>query len=171
MWMRCRCRPSPTIDELRAVGEKLTYGTGGAAFNLSYGQTFHGEFTPRRTAHALFDFESPALRMACQAARRNPRGGAWRPAKSDGRSAPPMLALKSDDAHDEGWKEPGVRFPVTCPICARALLTELPVALIAEALIVGSAIRLHAACHDVYWDATELEVEQIREYLGAGVIT
>jgi hypothetical protein len=60
---------------------------------------------------------------------------------------------------------------VTCPICSRALLTELPVALIAEALIVGSPIRLHAICHNVYWDATELEVEQIREYLGAGVIT
>ncbi len=51
------------------------------------------------------------------------------------------------------------------------LLTELPVAQIAEALIMGSSIRLHAGCHDVYWDATELEIEQIREYLGAGVVT
>ena len=92
-------------------------------------------------------------------------------ANKDGRPAPQMLALKSNDARDEGWKEPGVRFPVICPICARALLTEVPVALIAEALIVGSSIRLHASCHDVYWDATELEVEQIREYLGAGVVT
>jgi hypothetical protein len=46
----------------------------------------------------------------------------------------------------------------------------LPVAQIAEALIMGSSIRLHADCHDVYWDATELEIEQIREYLGAGVV-
>jgi len=82
-----------------------------------------------------------------------------------------MLALRSNDAHDEGWKEPEFRFPVTCPICARAPLVELPVALIAAALMVGSAIRLHAVCHDVYWDATELEVEQIRGYLGAGIIT
>jgi hypothetical protein len=51
------------------------------------------------------------------------------------------------------------------------LLTELPVAVIAEALIMGSSIRLNASCHDVSWDATELEVEQIREYLGAGVVT
>jgi hypothetical protein len=79
--------------------------------------------------------------------------------------------LKSNDWNDGGWKEPGVRFPVTCPICAQAQLTELPVALIAEALMVGSSIRLHASCHDVYWDATELEIEQIREYLGAGVVT
>jgi hypothetical protein len=82
-----------------------------------------------------------------------------------------MLALKSVDALDEGRREPGIRFPVTCPICARALLTELPVALIAEALMVRSSIQLHAACHDVYWDATESEVEQIRSYLGAGVLT
>jgi hypothetical protein len=60
---------------------------------------------------------------------------------------------------------------VTCPICARALLAELPVALIAEALMVRSSIQLHAACHDVYWDADESEVEQIRSYLGAGVLT
>ena len=82
-----------------------------------------------------------------------------------------MLALKSVDALDEGRTEPGIRFPVTCPICARALLTELPVALIAEALLVRSSIQLHAACHDVYWDAAESEVEQIRSYLGAGVLT
>jgi hypothetical protein len=82
-----------------------------------------------------------------------------------------MLALKIVDAFDEGRREPGIRFPVTCPICARALLTELPVALIAGALIVGSSIRLHAGCHDVHWDATELEVEQIRSYLGAGALT
>ena len=78
---------------------------------------------------------------------------------------------KSNGGNDGAWKEPGVRFPVTCPICARALVTELPVALVAEALIVGSSIRLHASCHDVNWDATKLEVEQIREYLGAGVVT
>jgi hypothetical protein len=79
--------------------------------------------------------------------------------------------LKSKSGNHNQWKEPGVRFPVICPVCARALLTELPVAQIAEALIMGSSIRLHANCHDVYWDATELEIEQIREYLGAGVVT
>jgi hypothetical protein len=82
-----------------------------------------------------------------------------------------MLALNRVDALDEGRREPGIRFPVTCPICARALLTELPVALIAEALIVRSSIRLHARCHDVYWDASELDVEQMRGYLGAGLLT
>jgi hypothetical protein len=79
--------------------------------------------------------------------------------------------LKSQIGNADRWKEPGVRFPVVCPKCARALLTELPVARIAEALIIGASIRLHADCHDVYWDATALEIEQIREYLGAGVFT
>jgi len=68
------------------------------------------------------------------------------------------------------WKEPGVRFPVNCPLCAHWSLSELPVGVIAEALITGSSIRLHAECHDVYWDASEIEVEQIREYLGAAVL-
>jgi hypothetical protein len=41
---------------------------------------------------------------------------------------------------------------------------------IAEALLVGLSIRLHAGCHNVYRDATELEAEQLREILGAGVL-
>lgn len=86
-------------------------------------------------------------------------------------NALPVAVLNRNARTDSGWKEPVIRFPVTCPVCARALLTELPVALIAEALIVGSSIRLHAVCHDVFWDATPLEIEQIREYLGAAVLT
>ena len=64
-----------------------------------------------------------------------------------------------------------IRFPVICPVCARALLTEMPVGPIAEALVAGSPIRLHASCHDVYWDANQVEIEQIRQYLGAVLIT
>jgi hypothetical protein len=64
-----------------------------------------------------------------------------------------------------------VRFPINCPICARSSLTELPLVTIAEALVAGLPIRLQASCHDVSWDATGLEVEQIRKYLGALVRT
>lgn len=63
--------------------------------------------------------------------------------------------------------EPTIRFPVTCPVCDREVLTEFPVALVAIALIQWNNIRLHAGCHDVYWNASRREVEQIREYLGA----
>jgi hypothetical protein len=63
--------------------------------------------------------------------------------------------------------EPTVRFPVACPMCGRERLTEIPVDVVADALRRGSDICLVATCHDVIWAATELELEQIHEYLGA----
>jgi hypothetical protein len=63
--------------------------------------------------------------------------------------------------------EPEVRFPVSCPLCAQELLTQMPMTVIERALSAGAAIRLRAACHDVHWEATALEVEQIRQYLDA----
>jgi hypothetical protein len=63
--------------------------------------------------------------------------------------------------------EPTVRFPVACPKCGRERLTEIPVDVVADALQRGSDIWLVAACHDVTWTATELELEQIRQYLEA----
>jgi hypothetical protein len=63
--------------------------------------------------------------------------------------------------------EPTVRFPVTCPKCGRERLTELSVDVVADALQKGSDISLVATCHDMIWTATELELEQIQEYLGA----
>jgi hypothetical protein len=59
-------------------------------------------------------------------------------------------------------QDPRIRFPVNCPVCAQALLTEMPVSPIVKALLLGSPIRLHSSCHDVYWDATRLEIEQAR---------
>lgn len=63
-----------------------------------------------------------------------------------------------------------IRFPVICPVCAQSSLTEMPVGPIAEALVAESPIRLHASCHDVFWDANQVELEQIRQYLGAVLI-
>ena len=63
--------------------------------------------------------------------------------------------------------EPTVRFPVACPKCGRERLTEFPVDVVADSLRRGSDICLVATCHDVIWTATELELEQIYEYLGA----
>jgi hypothetical protein len=62
---------------------------------------------------------------------------------------------------------PTVRFPAACPKCGRERLTEFPVDEVADALQRGSDICLVATCHDVIWTATDLELEQIREYLGA----
>jgi hypothetical protein len=60
-----------------------------------------------------------------------------------------------------------VRFPVTCPKCGTERLGEFPADVVADALVRGADICLVATCHDVIWDASALEVEQIREYLGA----
>jgi hypothetical protein len=60
-----------------------------------------------------------------------------------------------------------VRFPVTCPICDRESLLELPLVDVAEALLTGQEIKLHAPCHGCSWSANEIEVQQVREYLGA----
>jgi DNA-binding IclR family transcriptional regulator len=62
---------------------------------------------------------------------------------------------------------PKMRFPVVCPACGREMLAEYPVATLAAALLNHGPIVLHSNCHDVSWAATEIEVEQIREYLGA----
>jgi hypothetical protein len=63
--------------------------------------------------------------------------------------------------------EPTVRFPIACPKCGRERLTEIPVDVLSDAMRKGSDIFLVATCHDVIWTATESELEQIHEYLGA----
>jgi hypothetical protein len=64
-------------------------------------------------------------------------------------------------------REPTVRFPVACPKCGMERLIEIPFEVAADALQRGSEICLVATCHDVIWTATESELEQIHEYLGA----
>lgn len=61
--------------------------------------------------------------------------------------------------------EPSIRFPVACPKCGREQLTEFPISEVADALDKGSDISLVATCHDVIWTATDLELEQIHQYL------
>jgi len=58
-----------------------------------------------------------------------------------------------------------IRFPVVCPKCGREKLTELPISEVADSLNRGLDISLVATCHEVIWTATELELEQIHEYL------
>ena len=61
--------------------------------------------------------------------------------------------------------EPILKFPVSCPTCALESVSELSIALIANALLTGKAIRLHSNCHDHYWTATFAEREQLRNSL------
>ena len=66
--------------------------------------------------------------------------------------------------------EPEVLVPVTCPQCGKESLVRLSVSVAAETLIAGTRLRLSTACHPVEWDATRVELEQIREYLAAPCI-
>jgi hypothetical protein len=60
---------------------------------------------------------------------------------------------------------PILRFPTVCPRCSKESLNALPLSVITDALTNGSKLRLRAGCcFEVTWDATEVEVEQIREY-------
>ena len=61
--------------------------------------------------------------------------------------------------------EPILEIPVTCPQCALESLAEMPIALIANALLTGKGIRLYSKCHDHYWTATFAEREQLRKSL------
>lgn len=61
--------------------------------------------------------------------------------------------------------EPILKVPVTCPHCAMESVSSVPIALIANALLTGKAIRLHSACHDQYWTATFAERQQLRRSL------
>jgi len=66
--------------------------------------------------------------------------------------------------------EPEVLVPVICPQCGGESLKRLAVSVVAEALIAGTFLRLSTACHCAEWDATAVELEQIREYLIAACI-
>jgi len=61
--------------------------------------------------------------------------------------------------------EPILKFPVSCPHCSLESLAEIPIAVIANALLIGKAIRLYSECHDHYWTATFAEREQLRKSL------
>ncbi len=63
--------------------------------------------------------------------------------------------------------DPWLRFPIVCPQCGKEELLNLPVAILAAALLKGAAIEFHVNCHDLRWSADRIEVEQLREYLAS----
>ena len=63
--------------------------------------------------------------------------------------------------------EPILKVSVTCPHCALESLTEISIALIANALLIGKDIRLYSRCHNHFWTATFAEREQLRKSLAA----
>jgi hypothetical protein len=61
--------------------------------------------------------------------------------------------------------EANIRFTVRCPKCGSKARVRHSISYVAEAFILGNPIRLHAACHDLWWDASYLERQQIRQCL------
>jgi hypothetical protein len=78
-----------------------------------------------------------------------------------------MFSMSAYYAGAAAMIEPTVRFPVACPKCGQERLTEFSIDVVADALQKGSDICLVATCHDVIWTATELELDQIHQYLVA----
>jgi len=65
-------------------------------------------------------------------------------------------------------REATIQFPVTCPECGRETLLTRPQSAVAGALVTQSKIlTLYAQCHAHHWTASQRELQQIREYLGA----
>ncbi len=60
--------------------------------------------------------------------------------------------------------ESEILIPVRCPICSQEPLTGFRVSVIAEALQTLE-IRLYAECHLTSWEASELELAQIRKIM------
>ena len=60
--------------------------------------------------------------------------------------------------------EPEIELPVNCPRCGQKSLSDFRLTVVAEGLQTNQ-IRLYANCHLASWDASETELEQIREHL------
>jgi hypothetical protein len=64
--------------------------------------------------------------------------------------------------------EPIIQFPVIVPYASMSRWPS-PVGLLAEALMRDGTLQLTGSCDGFTWNAGDIEREQIREYLAAGV--
>lgn len=60
-----------------------------------------------------------------------------------------------------------IRFPVSCPICRKEVITEYRRPDVVGALLNDRPIRLYAPCCDKTWTAAYIEMQQIRAYFDA----
>jgi hypothetical protein len=67
-------------------------------------------------------------------------------------------------------KDAEVFVPIKCPECGEEWLEGFSVAVVADALLSGTRLRMRGRCHAKERDATLVEMEQIRQYLVAGCI-
>jgi hypothetical protein len=63
-----------------------------------------------------------------------------------------------------------IRFPVTCPLCGDDSLDCRRFQEIVDALFRFKPFALFAPCHGAHWTASAMELEQIRDYVGAALL-
>jgi hypothetical protein len=63
-----------------------------------------------------------------------------------------------------------IRFPITCPRCGNESLTEFRAVIATIAVIEWQSMRLYSPCHEVFWEASDIELDQIGAYIGASWI-
>ncbi len=64
-------------------------------------------------------------------------------------------------------EESFIRFPVTCPRCGSESLAEFRAVIVTIAVVEWHSMRLYSPCHEVFWYASDMELDQIGAYLGA----
>ena len=62
--------------------------------------------------------------------------------------------------------ESEIQVPTRCPECGTVALTTFPVLVVATALTAWYQMRLHCDCHRTEWDATVVEIQSMRTFLG-----
>jgi hypothetical protein len=67
-------------------------------------------------------------------------------------------------------QESHIRFPITCPRCGSESLIEFRAVVVTIAVSEWRSMRLYSSCHHVFWDASDIELDQISAYLGASWI-
>jgi hypothetical protein len=64
-----------------------------------------------------------------------------------------------------------LRVPIACPTCGSESVAELPLIATVEALQGSCPVFLTAACHGIVWTATDIEREQLLQYVEAGCVS
>ena len=63
-----------------------------------------------------------------------------------------------------------IRFPITCPRCGNESLTEFRAVVVTIAVVGWHSMRLYSRCHHVFWNASDIVLDQIGAHLGASWI-
>ena len=70
---------------------------------------------------------------------------------------------RDPEAPDEGEL---IAIPVQCHRCGAVTLSEFSSIVVATALLKWNNMNLYVPCHLGSWDATKLDLQRIREYVG-----